>query len=235
LVNLPARITPAVRTYPLGFEGVTPLPKRVSAAQLVYVHTGLTDAAEALAFGVGATETPAGYDYELFGREAGYAELAAAVRRAHAVYVSRYWQDRISLEEAGWPTIGAPDSGKPMAHFNQGVDLLVASAACNDYGQVQLALDWRTVSEVDTDASVFAHLIDEHRDLVAQADGYPLLGMFPFWLLEPGDAIHDVRQFLPVAAGEYTVRLGLWEPATGRRWWAEGHPEGLIQLPVSCP
>jgi hypothetical protein len=235
LVNLPARVTPSARTYPVGFEGITPLPKRVSAAQLVYVHTGLADAAQAVAFGISATETPASYTYELFGSEAGYAELAAAVRQVKSVYVSRYGQDRISLEKAGGPIIDVADPDELLARFGEGVDLLVASAVCGDHNQVQLTLNWCTLSSVDTDASVFVHLLDTHGDLVAQTDGYPLLGMLPFWLWEPGDTIRDIRTFSPVAAGDYIIRLGLWEPATGQRWWADGHPDGVIQVPVSCP
>ena len=36
-------------------------------------------------------------------------------------------------------------------------------------------------------------------------------------------------------AGEYTVRLGLWELATGERWLADGYPDGIVPLPVRCP
>jgi hypothetical protein len=50
LVNLPMRIKPHSRTYPLGFEGFTPLPERVTASDLVYVHTGIHDAARAVSF-----------------------------------------------------------------------------------------------------------------------------------------------------------------------------------------
>ncbi|MGD8997860.1 MAG: hypothetical protein PVH80_07100, partial [Anaerolineae bacterium] len=101
LVNLPRRITPRGRLYPLGFEGVTPLPMRVTADGLTYVHTGVRDAAEAVAFGVVATDQPTDYTYELFGSVVGWEELAASARLAHRVYLARYESLGIPLIEAG--------------------------------------------------------------------------------------------------------------------------------------
>ncbi len=99
-VNLPKRITPRGRVYPLGFEGITPLPARVTAERLVYVHAGIHDAAEAVAFGIVATDQPAGYDYKLFGQLlVGWEELAAAARQARAVYLARYEAGRIHLDD----------------------------------------------------------------------------------------------------------------------------------------
>jgi len=72
LVNLPTRIKPRSRMYPLGFEGITPLPARVTADNLVYVHTGIHDAAAAVSFGSAAPESPPGYRYQLFGRPVGW-------------------------------------------------------------------------------------------------------------------------------------------------------------------
>ena len=91
-----------------------------------------------------------------------------------------------------------------------------------------------------TDATVFVHLTHSDGTLVAQADGYLLLGMLPFWLREPGQIVRDVRHFDPVPAREHTVRLGVWEPTTGERWLAVGNsdtalPDNLRLLPIDCP
>jgi len=232
-VNLPASVEPTERTYPLGFEGVVPLPKRVAASQLIYVHTGQPDAAAALAMGVAATDAPPGYTYRVYGPPGGYEELLAAARQARAVYVARYQPEAIPLVEVGAVGLAVP-TAPTLARFEGGLELLAASAACDAGGQVQVRLDWRTPQRVETDVSVFAHLLDEGDALAAQADGYPLAGMAPFWLWQSGETVRDVRT-LAAGPGRYRVRLGLWEPATGRRWAVEGAPDGLLYLPVDCP
>ncbi len=247
LVNLPMRITPRSRTYPLGFEGITPLPMRVTAEGLVYVHTGIHDAAEAVAFGIAATDDLPGYTYQLFGHPVGWEELVATVRQARTIYLARYEPERIHLAEAGvYPYPGSPPRGEreergeehhgePLARFGDRVALLDAACTCDETGQVHLTAYWQVEPAVKTDATVFAHLLGLDGTLVAQADGYPLLGMLPFWLWEPGEVARDVRHFDPVPAGEYTIRLGMWELATGKHWPATGYPDGIVTLPVRCP
>jgi hypothetical protein len=233
LVNLPTRITPHSRTYPLGFEGVTPLPTRVTAEELAYVHTGIHNAARAVSFGIVAPETPPHYSYQLFGEPVGWEELTAAVRQARAVYLTRYEPDRIYLVEAGSPSETVPP-GEPSARFGEHVALLEASSTCDAAGQIHLTTYWQVKAPVERDVSVFAHLLDAESRLVAQADGYPLLGMQPFWLWKSGEVMQDVRHFDPVPAGAYTVRLGLWELTTGERWMADGHPDGVVLLSTRC-
>jgi hypothetical protein len=246
LVNLPLRITPRGRTYPLGFEGITPLPARVTAEELVAVHTGIRDAAEAVAFGIAAADDPPGYTYQPFGQPVGWEELAAAVRRTRAVYLTRYEPERIRLVEAGGragsggATGGGNPPGGPLARFGDHrfgdrVALLDAACTCDEAGQAHLTAHWRAEASIKTDATVFAHLLDPQDTIVAQADGYPLLGMLPFWLWEPGEIVRDVRHFDAVPAGEYTVRLGMWELATEAQWPATGYSDGVVRLPVRCP
>ena len=234
LVNLPMRLTPRRRIYPLGLEGVTPLPPLVTAEELVYAHTGVHDAAEAIAFGIVATDAPPGYTYRLFGRSVGWEELAATVRQAGAVYLTRYEARRIYLVEAGAGDVATPP-GEPLARFGERVALLDATYTCDESGRVHLTVYWRAEVSIETDATVFAHLTGPDGTLAAQADGYPLLGMLPFWLWEPGQVVRDARHFDPVPAGEYTIRLGMWESATGTRWLAAGYPDGVVPLPVPCP
>ena len=235
LVNLPLRIAPRGRTYPLGFEGITPLPARVTAGELVAVHTGIRDAAEAVAFGIAAVDDPPGYTYQLFGQPVGWEELAAAVRQTRAVYLTRYEPERIRLVEVGGAAIGGSAPGKPLARFGDRVALIDATSTCDEARQVHLTTLWQAEAPVKTDAIPFAHLLDSQGVLVAQADGHPLLGMLPFWLWEPGEAVRDVRHFEAVPPGEYTLRLGIWEQATGERWAAPGHADDAVQLPIRCP
>lgn len=233
LVNLPQRITPDNRTYPLGFEGVTPLPARVQPAEIILTHTGIPDGAKAVSFGVVAPAQPAGYTYQLYGEPVDWVTLVDAIAQAESVYLTQYEPERITLEEAGG-TGEDPSSGEPVATFGRQVQLLAAEAKCDESDGIRLLITWRLTEPSPADATVFAHLLDGQGTLVAQADGYPLLGMVPFWMWEPGPTLRDVRTF-SAPAGTYTIRLGVWEPATGERWEAAGHPDSLVLLPVTCP
>lgn len=238
LVNLPLRISPHKRTYPLGFEGVTPLPSRVTAEGLVYVHTGLRGAAEAVAFGIVAQDEPTAYTYQLTARQVGWEELMKAVQRARTVYVTRYESERIYLVEAGGPLNVASLLAEPLAHYDDLVTLMAATAVCEEDRNVRLTLEWRTDARVATDATIFVHLLDDEGTLVTQADGHPLQGMLPLWLWQPGHAFRDVRYLdtgkEAVCADGCQIRLGLWDPATGHRWLAEGWPDGSVLLAVEC-
>jgi hypothetical protein len=234
LVNLPRRITPNERMYPLGFEGVTPLPMRVTADGLAYVHTGVRDAAEAVAFGVVATDQPAGYRYQLFGPLVGWKEAADAARRVRGVYLTRYESESIRLLEAGGLEESAA-SVAPLAQFGDHLALLEGSSTCDAGGHVHLTTRWLSQSDIDIDASVFAHLLQADGTLVAQADGHALLGMLPFWMWKPGETVRDVRHFDAVPGGEYVTRVGVWEPASGKRWQAAGYRDGVVSFDVRCP
>lgn len=235
LVNLPRRITPERRLYPLGFEGVTPLPMRVTADGLAYVHTGVRDGAEAVAFGVVATEQPGRYTYDLFGTPVGWQEVSQAIRNVDSVYLTRYEPERIHLVEAGGVD-PAPIETVSATGFGDQVELLDAVCSCDWAGRVHLTAWWRVGSAVEVDASVYAHLLENPSgSLISQADGRPLLGMLPFWLMHEGELVRDVRHLGPVPSGSYTVQVGIWEPATGERWPAKGHPDGVVTLFVECP
>ena len=234
LVNLPRRITPNRRLYPLGFEGVTPLPMRVTADGLTYVHTGVRDVAEAVAFGIVATDQVKPYTYQLFGQAVGWQEVAAAAREAEAVYLTRYEPERIRLVDAGGID-AASVNADTQARFGGRIDLLRMSHTCDREGRIRLTTWWRARSDVDVDVSVFAHLVGPGGEIAAQADGRPLLGMLPFWLWESGEVVRDVRYFPPVQSGAYTVRLGIWEPATGTRWSVTGFADDAVSFEVRCP
>ena len=235
LINLPSRLIPQRRQYPVGFEGIAPLPDRVDAEALVYAHTGIRDAATSLAFGaVAGPKTPNGYAYELFGQPANWDDVASGIRAARSVYLTRYDRDSISLSEAGSILAPAPRA-VAVARFADRVSLLDAVATCDRSGTVKVITTWRLEQDVDADATVFSHLLGADGAIVAQADGYPLLGMFPFWLWRPGETGRDLRYFEGILPGGYALKMGLWEWMTGDRWPTAENAEGTVLLSVHCP
>jgi hypothetical protein len=87
-------------------------------------------------------------------------------------------------------------------------------------GLLRLALYWRAIAEMETDYTVFVHLLDCEGRLVAQKDNQPLGGRYPTSFWEKGELVRDayeipIPQDLP--AGNYTIEVGMYELATMQR------------------
>ena len=101
-----------------------------------------------------------------------------------------------------------------------------------------LHLWWYIQQLPEPDITVFVHLYDETGQLVTQADGYPLLGLFPPSEWQTRDIVHDLRYLaLPasLADGRYSIVVGWYSPTTGDRLPAldrQGQlaPDGAIQV-----
>lgn len=222
LVNLPGRITPPDRMYPLGHEGVIPMPPPSNADLLVEVHTGRAGAALERSAGAILPRLP--YGVELAGPPLATEDIRAARR----VFVTAYRADgAMTLEEAG-ALLLPPEQGAPVARFGDGLALL--SVQCRREGsRVTLTATWRLESAVQGTPTVFAHLLGADGRLAAQADGDPLRGLYPLAQWRVGDVLRDVRAFDAAPAGPLTVAFGVWDPAAGVRWPAVD--AGGVRLP----
>ncbi len=213
LVNLPGRLTSPTRMYPLGHEGVIPMPPPSNVDLLVRVHTGRAGAAFERAAGAILPQLP--YGVEL----AGAPLTTDDIRSAGRVVVVAYRADgTMALEEAG--AVWGPDAmGAPLARFGNALALLSAECRRED-GRVTLITTWRLDSQVDGAPTVFAHLLDGEGRLVAQADGDPIRGLYPLAQWREGDTVRDVRVFDGVPSGPLTVAFGVWDPTARVRWLA---------------
>jgi hypothetical protein len=213
VVNLPSRITPPTRIYPLGHEGVIPLPPRVGAEDLVAAHTGRPDAAFERAWGPVLPPLP--YAVQPLGDPLAPADLRSANRVALVVYRA----DGMSLADAG--AVGPPTAPVEMgvARFGSTLHLLALSCQRASASQVVLITRWQATAPLTGTPTVFVHLLDDDGRLLAQADGDPLRGLYPLpqWL--PGEVVEDVRT-LTAPPGPSTVALGVWDPFAGTRWEA---------------
>ena len=94
-------------------------------------------------------------------------------------------------------------------------------------------LVWRAEAETATGYHVFIHLVDEAGNIVTQADGVPGEWTRPTtgWL--PGEYVMDTHTLnLPaeLPPGPLTLRVGLYDPATGARLRADGGEFVTIEL-----
>lgn len=84
----------------------------------------------------------------------------------------------------------------------------------------QLTLFWQPETRLDTTYTVFNHLVSETGELVAQQDGMPQNNKLPTTCWQPGEIIADsytLRRDPDLAAGEYELLTGLYNPYTAER------------------
>ena len=82
---------------------------------------------------------------------------------------------------------------------------------------IQIELIWHALAEVDTDYTVFVHVLDAGGNIVAQRDVMPLDNTYPTSLWAAGEYIADTHSFADLPPGTYRLRAGLYDQATGQR------------------
>ncbi|MBE7553381.1 MAG: hypothetical protein HS126_20100 [Anaerolineales bacterium] len=83
-------------------------------------------------------------------------------------------------------------------------------------GQPAVRLYWQSLAQVSEDYIVFLHLLDASGETVAQADGPPSNNAYPTRWWSPGELVADTHS-LPAAPGAVTLRVGLYDLASGQR------------------
>jgi hypothetical protein len=218
-INVPAWIAPKQPTYRIGTEGLTFIPEYVRVQDFVYVNTGVEPEIRAYMFDAVKEDWPAyiGYAGTALDRD----RLAHEVRQADAVYRTVYSSSGLHFVEAGSVDPGQPTtpSHRDRARFGDEIALIEYETAPWTEGVV-LHLWWLCKGPVQGNVTVFTHATDSTGQLVAQADGDPVLGLFSPGTCETGDLVHDVRYIaLPedLRGMEPSIGVGWYNRATGER------------------
>jgi hypothetical protein len=85
---------------------------------------------------------------------------------------------------------------------------------------VDVNLYWQALTAIKDDYTVFIHVVDADGNLVAQSDGQPQNGAYPTSIWDEGEIVPDRHTLvLPpdLAPGDYRVKIGLYQLATGVR------------------
>jgi len=93
-------------------------------------------------------------------------------------------------------------------------------AAARPGGAIKLTLYWRALAEMDTDYTVFTHLLNPAGDILSQQDNPPVNGTYPTTLWLPGEIVTDPYQIaVPSAlpAGDYAIAIGFYVAENGLR------------------
>lgn len=173
------------------------------------------------------------------------ARLSPSLPPGDAVpYAVRLPQDGTLLELARFQHIfGMPDGGPVERQFTrprpqttldvwlgQQVRLLghdIAPPICEATGEgdpgscrLELVLYWQAVQKMETDYTVFVHLVGPDGSIWAQRDAPPDNGAYPTSRWATGEIVADpVRVPLPseLPNGPFEIRLGMYRPDTGQR------------------
>lgn len=86
-----------------------------------------------------------------------------------------------------------------------------------DQRAICIELAWSTRAQLEHDYTVFVHLIDAQGQLVAQNDLAPAVGTTGWAVGEVVQTRHGLVLPAGTSAGQLTVAVGLYDPATGER------------------
>jgi hypothetical protein len=230
-INLPVWIALPRVTYALGQEGVAFLfpPPPDEMGNIVSIHTGMPANMYAAKVDAIRQETP--YYAGVLGAAPNWSSLADS---GGHVFVAQYAPDQVSLQLVGTLAVPSPTS-EPIAHFENSIALLAAGAAL-DGSQLQVDLTWQAQEPPPSDVTVFVHVLDANGQLIAQADGDPLGGAYPFTQWTPGLIALD-RRTAEVDSPGLSLRVGLYDRASGVRLparMADGAawPDDAVSIPI---
>lgn len=121
------------------------------------------------------------------------------------------------------PTERAQAGDTPLASFEEGISLLSfewVSPSAVPGQTATLRVRWAASGPASTSYTVFAHMLDDGGELLAQGDKAPLAGAYPTHFWGAGEVISDEHVFeIPgdAQAGPSSVLLGFYRPSDNRR------------------
>jgi len=216
VVNFPSWIGKRTTTFALGAEGISFLPGYSYMRDLVLLNTKADRNVTELTFPNTIKEWK--YDQRL-GSLVNWNKLAKAMRNAQQVWSVEYLPNTLRLSEAGSVQSTQIDTPRPAATFYDRVGVQVMNTSITA-DELRVELAWTTTITVDRQLAAFVHIYDPQGKLIAQQDGYPLLGLYPPWIQQRSEIVRDVRHIplpAPLAAGHYTVGMGMYDLETGQR------------------
>ena len=214
-INLPAWLSPHSQDYALGNHGAQFIAGWASINDVIFAANGEDHFSRAASFTALTNDTP--YWLGLYGPKLDWNGLSQLMLRSGSIYLTQYEPDRIRLLPAGRVT--SINLGDVAAQFRS--DLQIgATQVITSNETIEVILNWRVLRQIDQDLTVFVHLYAPDGQLVAQADGYPLLGLAPFWSWAPGQTLQDRRTLswpVNAPAGAYRLGVGIYDRESGQR------------------
>ena len=120
------------------------------------------------------------------------------------------------------------------ARFARSIRLTGYSVAPSDEW-LELRLYWQAGEIMNSDYTVFAHLLDANGNLIGQHDGPPGEGRFHTSTWQPGITIIDNRRIPSPGLGpDQNLRIGLYELATGHRLQRTDNAGDSVEISIGA-
>jgi hypothetical protein len=208
-INLPVWIAPPQVNYAIGQEGVVLGPAPDQLDKMITVHTGQPANIKAVRFDAIRQAVP--YYVGLLSATSDWSGLT---HTGGQVFFTRYTTETIVIDPVG--ALGEPKpSTQPMARFDDNISLLDAAATMTASG-LQVSFLWQVNEPPPDDVTIFVHILDANGQLIAQADGDPLAGSYPFSQWPKDSTVRDVRSIDAKGSG-LSVQAGVYNRASGER------------------
>jgi 4-amino-4-deoxy-L-arabinose transferase-like glycosyltransferase len=117
------------------------------------------------------------------------------------------------------------------------VNAHLGAATLNAYAikDQTLTLYWQAGEQVNQDGIVFVHIFDSQGNFVAGNDSRPRNGLYTTLAWQVGEGIVDEHVLPAVPAGDYTIKIGMYDAVTQNRFAVtaangETLPDGVLPL-----
>jgi len=208
-INLPAWIAPPQVMLAVGQNGVGLLSTYYPLEAIISAYTGRAGRVTSMKNEAIRTEVP--YYIGLRDSTTDWPSLA---KSGGQIFVTSYTPDKVIVRPAG--ALGEPKpSTHPIARFDNNVSLLEAAATMTSNG-LQVSFLWQVNEPPPEDVTIFVHVLDVNGQLIAQADGDPLAGSYPFSQWPKDLIVRDVRS-IDVQTSGLSVQVGVYSRASGER------------------
>jgi len=228
-INLPLYFSSAgvkheecANPFPYGPSGAMAFPRYAQVSDFIFVNGGPRRPA------TGVTATAFAPGWETYGDPATLEQVRQFLAKDY-VYLCDLAAWRIFALSDHWRVGGAAESsGEEGVTFGGNIALAGYEVRLEE-NVLRVILDWRCLAQPQQSYTVFVHLYGPIAGPpVAQQDEPPVHNYVPTNFWQAGDLIRDEKTVVwpaDLPAGDYTLVVGLYDPATGARLPAVG-PDG---------
>jgi hypothetical protein len=112
-----------------------------------------------------------------------------------------------------------PEFDHPVKADFGGVIRLLGYTMAQNQQTLTLNCYWQSLAQIEVDYTIFVHILNEKRQLIAQGDRPPANGRYPTSLWDAGEIVMGEVEIplSEVPPGRYTLVLGLYNRLTGER------------------
>jgi len=130
-----------------------------------------------------------------------------------------YAENNLRLFRHRPPPMEHPLSAK-LGNMVQLLGYDLSSHRLKPHDTLQLTLYWQALNKMETNYTVFTHLLDEDNHIRGQKDNWPVNNTYPTTEWIKGEIVvdrYDIMVDRGAPPGQYTVEIGMYDLATDER------------------